>query len=80
MPNDREERRFAPMTTTELREALQQMLECSSEGNFEDEFPLELAGCEVRTYQDAMVMTSDEGLIVKLGNQEFYITVQLRPT
>ena len=58
------------MNTTELMELIAEMLhDQQSEGEVELH--------SIRTFQDAGIMTTDEGIVVKLeDDSEFHITVQ----
>lgn len=60
-------------TATELREALQQLIEMAAQEPTEFDF---VGVTDVRSYEEAMVMTRDEGLVVKLDDgSEFQITI-----
>lgn len=61
-----------PNDATEMRELLESIIgDARAEGNYE-----ELNGVRVKSFADAMVLTSDEGIVVRFpGGVEYQITI-----
>lgn len=61
-----------PTDAAEVRELLEAIInDAKAEGNY-----AELEGARVKSFGDAMVLTSDEGMVIRFkGGVEFQITI-----